>query len=92
MLDHRFVCVLQPPKEKFERDLGAGRKLTADNTQNNSSAFQRGKRGTPSDSADARDEPDVTRQGGGLPGISKGLAQDSSSAPLTSPTGTAGRK
>ncbi len=51
---------VQPPKEKFERDLGGGRKLQADSsTKNNASRVSSGKQGGPSDSADARDAPDM---------------------------------
>jgi len=75
---------LQPPKEKFERDLGEGRKLQADSsTKNNASRVTSGKQGGPSDSADARDSPDMKVTGGGLPGISKGLPKSSTSAPIS---------
>lgn len=80
---------LQVPKEKFERDLGEGRKLQVDSstTKNNSTRVSAGGRGTPSDSADARDEPDVKRTGGGLPGISKSLPKSSTSAPISNGPG-----
>ena len=75
---------LQPPKEKFERDLGEGRKLQADSsTKNNASRVSSGKQGGPSDSADARDSPDMKVTGGGLPGISKSLPKSSTSAPIS---------
>lgn len=71
--------------EKFERDLGEGRKLKVDpsSTKNNSSRVSQGRKGGPSDSADARAEPDVKVTGGGLPGISKKLAPSSTSAPIS---------
>lgn len=77
--------VLKVPKEKFERDLGEGRKLQVDpsTTKNNASRVSSGGRGSPSDSADAREEPDMKRSGGGLPGISKALPKSSNAAPLT---------
>ncbi|KAL3163089.1 hypothetical protein ABBQ32_009507 [Trebouxia sp. C0010 RCD-2024] len=73
------------PKEKFERDLGEGRKLQVDpsTTKNNASRVSSGNRGSPSDSADAREEPDMKTVGGGLPGISKALPKSSNAAPLT---------
>ena len=79
----------QVPKEKFERDLGEGRKLKVDpsSTKNNSSRVSAGGGGSPSDSADARAEPDVKRSGGGLPGISQALPKSSTSAPISNGPG-----
>ena len=76
---------MKVPKEKFERDLGEGRKLEVDpsTTKNNASRVTAGSRGAPSASADAREEPDMKRTGGGLPGISKALPASSNAAPLT---------
>ena len=51
--------------------------------QNNANRQTAGKRGSPSDSADAREEPDMKVVGGGLPGISKDLPKSSTSAPLS---------
>jgi len=74
-----------PPKEKFERDLGEGRKLKVDpsDMKNNASRTTQGKKGGPSASADARAEPDVKVSGGGLPGISKKLPNSPTSAPIS---------
>eukprot|EP00891_Asterochloris_glomerata_P000714 jgi/Astpho2/714/Aster-07966 len=74
-----------PPKEKFERDLGEGRKLKVDPStmQNNSSRVTAGAKGSVSASADARGEPETKRVGGGLPGIAKSAPKESLAAPLT---------
>lgn len=79
----------QVPKEKFERDLGEGRKLQVDPStmKDNSNRVSAGKGGSPSDSADARAEPDVKRSGGGLPGISQALPKSSTSAPISNGPG-----
>lgn len=76
---------MQPPKEKFERDLGEGRKLKMDpkSSQNSATRSTAGRKGGPSDSADARDEPDMKVSGGGQAGISKALPKSSTSAPIS---------
>ncbi|KAA6429248.1 MAG: hypothetical protein FRX49_00644 [Trebouxia sp. A1-2] len=73
-----------PLRKKFERDLGGGRKLQTDSsTKNNASRVTSGRQGGPTDSADARDAPDMKVTGGGLPGISKSLPKSSTSAPIS---------
>ena len=85
----RNVLFRQVPKEKFERDLGEGRKLKVDPStmKDNSNRVSAGQGGSPSDSADARAEPDVKRSGGGLPGISQALPKSSTSAPISNGPG-----